>query len=388
MPSASVVRPSPRASSMNADTMLWFCGSDVHAAHEGAVDLQARRPACRGGGRATSSRCRSRRSRCGDRPRGGPRRIVCARSGSAIAEDSVISTITFAGSMPPSPIRSRIPFARSGCQNCRGERLKLVVEIDVQLAPRLRLVHELAHDPVADRLDQAELLGERDEVAGRHHRAVGLDPADQRLDTPHPARREVEDRLVVQRPSLALHRLAQAGHELELRRRVERAPVGDHVGVAALLGLQHRRVRVAQEAARLVAVLREQADPDRRRHVELRAAGPERHGERVEDPLRRRLRSSHGHLDVVTVAFEVGQQQQERVPRAPRHQIGLARRLAEPVGDDVQDLVARESPERVVHESEVVDVDADHGDGRPRDASRGRSRAPGAPRTSRGSGAR
>ena len=68
-------------------------------------------------------------------------------------------------------------------------------------------------------------------------------------------------------------------------------------------------------------------------------------------------------LDVVALALEVREQQQERVTRAPRHQIRLSRRLAEAAGDHVQDLVAGEPPERVVHQTEVVDVDADDRDG-------------------------
>ena len=195
------------------------------------------------------------------------------------------------------------PSREVGLPELAGERLKLT-EIDVQFPPRLGLVDELPDHPVADRFDQTELLGHGDEVAGRHHRAVGLDPPDQCFHAAHAARREVEDGLVVQGPPLALHRLAEAGHEPELRRGVQSASVRDDVGVAPLLGLQHRGVRVAQEAARIVAVLRVEADPDRRGHVELRAARSERNGQGVESvgpptpharrPLRRRLRRARG----------------------------------------------------------------------------------------------
>ena len=255
------------------------------------------------------------------------------------------------------------PLREVGLPELTGREVEADGQIDVQLPPRLGLVDELPDHPVADRLDQTELLGHGDEVAGWHHRAVGLDPPDQRLHAAHAARREVEDGLVVQGPPLALHRLAEAGHEPELRRGVQGASVRDDVGVAPLLGLQHRGVRVAQEAARLVAVLRVEADPDRRGHVELRAARSERNRQGVEDPLGRRLRSRDRRFDVVPVALEVGEQEEERVAGPPGDEIGLTGRLAEPVGHDVQDLVAREPAERVVHEAEVVDVDADHGDG-------------------------
>ena len=131
--------------------------------------------------------------------------------------------------------------------------------------------------------------------------------------------------------------------------------------MAALLRLQHRRFRVAQQAARLVAVLREQADPDGRGHVELRPTRPERRSRgnpgcaappsRPEPPP---------PSTFVTLALEVREQQQERVARAPGHQIRLSRRLAEPARHHVQDLVSGEPPERVVHQPEIVDVDADH----------------------------
>ena len=147
-----------------------------------------RRPASRGAATATSTRSRSRRSRCGGPPRAGSQRTCCARSGSIIAEVSVISTSTVDGSTPPSTIRLRIRSARSGCQNWRGDRLNPISSSHVELAPRHRLIHELPHDPVADQLDQAELLGQRDELVRRHHRPVGLDPPDQGLDT-RPSRR-------------------------------------------------------------------------------------------------------------------------------------------------------------------------------------------------------
>jgi hypothetical protein len=132
--------------------------------------------------------------------------------------------------------------------------------------------------------------------------------------------------------------------------------------MAVLLRLEHRRFRVPQEAAGFITVLGEEADPDGSRHVELRAAGAERDGEGIQDSLRSGFGSCHGRFHVVALAFEVREQHQERVARTPGHQIRLARRFAEPGGDDVQNLVARQTPERVVHQPEVVDVDADDGD--------------------------
>ena len=94
--------PIPRASSMNAITMLaalridWSTPLDERTVDLQQVDRDVAEPR-----RATSSRCRSRRSRCGARRGGDPTRISCARSGSIIADDSVTSTTILDGSTPP-----------------------------------------------------------------------------------------------------------------------------------------------------------------------------------------------------------------------------------------------------------------------------------------------
>ena len=99
-----------------------------------------------------------------------------------------------------------------------GREVEPDLELHVELAPCHGLIHELPYDPIADQLDQAEVLGQRDELVGRHHRSVGLDPPDQGLDASHRARVELHDRLVVEGPSLALDGLAESGDELQLGR--------------------------------------------------------------------------------------------------------------------------------------------------------------------------
>ena len=51
-----------------------------------------------------------------------------------------------------------------------------------QRLERLRLAAALAQHPAADRHDQAHLLGERDELRRRDEAALGVVPAQQRLD--------------------------------------------------------------------------------------------------------------------------------------------------------------------------------------------------------------
>ena len=111
-------------------------------------------------------------------------------------------------------------------------------------------------------------------------------------------------------------------------------------------------------------VEREHADPLARGDVELGARDLERRLERsctrtATDSaaiVRRRSRlDRRGEV-------EVAQQQQELVAPGPGHQVGVARRFAEAVGQEHDQLVADVVAKRVVHQLEVVEVDGDHGD--------------------------
>ena len=52
--------------------------------------------------------------------------------------------------------------------------------------------------PFADRHDQADFLGERDELVGRDQPALGMVPAQQRLEAGDLAGLQVDERLVVE----------------------------------------------------------------------------------------------------------------------------------------------------------------------------------------------
>ena len=207
------------------------------------------------------ARCRSRRSRVGGRGRACPRRIAWVRSGSIMAVDSVISTVSRAGSMPAGWSRDMIRSTTSGCQSCRGDRLKLISSVEPVGAPRRVLPAELLDDPVADRFDQAHLLRERDELARLDQATARLRPADQRFDADHAPRGEVDQRLVVEHPALVLDGLPQPraerqlAHGVGVARRVHERPAGTH-----LLAAEHRVVGVPQDRLGVVAVVREDAD--------------------------------------------------------------------------------------------------------------------------------
>src|SRR3990172_5713046 len=188
-------------------------------------------------------------------------RIRFVRSGSVIAVDSVISTITVSGGMEDPSSTSSTRSARCGCQSCRGERLKLT-SISSPCARDSVLAGELGDDPIPYRLDHTHLLGERDELARRDQPAVRVAPADERLSAASLAGREVQDRLVVQDPPLLLHRLAQPRPERELRERVGRGVGEDDVAARPpVLALIHGCVGVLEEILAVRRVARVEADP-------------------------------------------------------------------------------------------------------------------------------
>jgi hypothetical protein len=106
----------------------------------------------------------------------------------------------------------------------------------------------------------------------------------------------------------------------------------------------------------------EQADPDAGADVDLGLVDDERLRERLIDPLRDRLGPQHRAVGPGLVAVEVGEEQQELVAAATRHEVGLAGRLAETLRHRDQQAVAGDVAERVVHQAEVDQVDAEHGD--------------------------
>ena len=177
------------ASSRNADTMLAACGSLVHVTDERTVDLQDVDRHLTEPRQRRVSRSRSRRSRSRKPASCRSQSTRWARSGSIIAEVSVTSTSTVDGSTPAVDDPAQDPLGEVRLPELAGREVEADLELDVELAPCRDLVDELPHDPIADQLDQAELLGQRDELVRRHHRAVGLDPPDQRLDADACARR-------------------------------------------------------------------------------------------------------------------------------------------------------------------------------------------------------
>ena len=152
--------------------------------------------------------------------------------------------------------------------------------------PQRTLMAGLAEDPPAQLADQTALLRERNEVLGHHDTASRMVPADERLDSGHPAVEEAEDRLIDHRELLALERPLQVHLELQALddRRVHARLVHGVAALATALRAVHCEVGVAQQS---FGVPRARGDPDARADEELTSAKVERRLERIEEALRR-----------------------------------------------------------------------------------------------------
>ncbi len=83
------------------------------------------------------------------------------------------------------------------------------------LLPRLQLPARVPEDPAAERRDQAGLLGDRDELPGRHQSQCGMLPAHERLEPGDAVRLERHDGLEVQHELVPIERGPEVGLELQ-----------------------------------------------------------------------------------------------------------------------------------------------------------------------------
>ncbi len=135
--------------------------------------------------------------------------------------------------------------------------------------PEDHLLARFAQHPVADRVDDAGLLRDRDELGGRDDAHLRMVPAQQHLQALDPAGRDVDARLKAEMELVALDRLAQPVPQVQRLDR-DREELGrvELVGVPArVLGAPGRRFGAAQQLVRVVAVLREDAHADADGHI-------------------------------------------------------------------------------------------------------------------------
>ena len=162
------------------------------------------------------------------------------------------------------------------------------LELHARLAPRDALRGGGLQHPLAQRVDQAGFLGQRNEHLRRHAAVLRVGPAQQRLGADDRAVVDAHHRLVVQPQRVVGQRRAQ--------RRLQRVlaqPVLGQVGVeelervaAEFLRPVHRDVGVLQQLFRIVGIVRVHGDADRRRDVDVVLLDLERLRDRVEQLLR------------------------------------------------------------------------------------------------------
>ncbi len=115
---------------------------------------------------------------------------------SCSSTDSVISSSSRSAARPEAARAEITVFTRMlVARNWAGDRL---TARRMWSGQRGRLAAGLAHHPLAERVDQAGLLGDRDEVGRRDHAAVGVVPAQQGLAARDPVGARAEQRLVVE----------------------------------------------------------------------------------------------------------------------------------------------------------------------------------------------
>ena len=226
-----------------------------------------------------------------------------------------------------------------------------------QLAPGRRpgdlLRAGLLQHQRAQLADQAAVLADRDEDIRRDHAALGVVPAHQGLGTDDAAAGHIDPRLVMDADLPLRQRPAQL--DLQLQARLRR---GGHLGTEAhraappgRLGAIHRQIGVAHQRVDVLAVLREDADADRRRDPQFGLRQHHRLGDQRHQPGGTPLCPRGG--------LAVRQQEQELVAPQPCHPLARLERIVQAPCQLHQQLVADRMAERIVDPLEMVQVDED-----------------------------
>ena len=203
--------------------------------------------------------------------------------------------------------------------------------------------------------DQADLLGDGDELRRRHAAHLGMVPARQRLEAGDRAVLEPHDRLIEDRDLLALERAAQVRFERQavgLARAHRRLEHLDAVAADAL-GVIHRELGVLEHLLGAVRLAVGKRDADRGGEEDLAVVERDRRAQRAaqrlgegDDALRLPLRQ---------------QDQRELVAGEPRQRVLRLQQPAEPARQRQQDRIADRDADRIVDLLEAVEIDHHHG---------------------------
>ena len=223
--------------------------------------------------------------------------------------------------------------------------------------PRPQLLARPPEDPLAHARDEADVLGERDELARRQDALLGVPPADEGLDADDRSVPQPVDGLVVQDELAARKGPPEARLEGgALLRLFLHFPREELEAVAPrLLRAVHRGVDVRDERLGVGAVARVHPDADGRFDEEFALLHEERLGQDPEDLAR--------HGGGVGLSRDPVEEEQKLVAADAGHGVVLPDAAAQPIGDLDEKFVAGRVAERVVHALEVIEVE-EHDDER------------------------
>ena len=197
--------------------------------------------------------------------------------------------------------------------------------VDAVLRPRGHLRARGLDDPVAERVDQAEAFGERDEEVGADHAAHRMMPAQQRLDAADHVPARVDLRLIVQFELPAIDGLAQVVDEVELVGHVAvhvRLEQRVRPATGALRGL-HGRVGLGQQTAAIAMIgIDDHAD----RHADLHRSSHDL------QRLLRRFEDAHRQRHAVVARRRAFHEDEELIAADARDGVVVARGDAQPFG--------------------------------------------------------
>ncbi len=243
--------------------------------------------------------------------------------------------------------------ARGDVDVDRG-RLQLGVVAE-HLAPARELAAGEHEDLGPERHGEPGRLAGGEELRGREQPVVGVLPAHERLDGDDRARRQVEDRLIVQAQLAVGQRAPQALLDLGgVQQAPAHAPGRELRARAATLACPRRgRARRAQDLRHRRRPALGQHDTDARRHRQLAPAGEHR--------LRQRGADALGDVERLAVGGDARDEHGEVVAgEAPGGRVGGQHALQARADAD-EHLVAGAVAEAVVELAEAVEVDEQHG---------------------------
>jgi hypothetical protein len=212
----------------------------------------------------------------------------------------------------------------------------------------------LVQHPASEHVDQADLLGQRDEVVGRDHATARMAPAQQRFERHDALIGQHDQGLVVQLECTGLDRLPQVGFEFAP---TACTPIefGAEVAVrstAERLGLVERQVGALQQIVRVRAVDAAERDADAGADRDRLA----RHVERLCDRLHQTAGERLGRGGLLAAVLD----DRELVAAQAGHHVAVAHTIGQALCHQAQQCVAGRVAVGVVHRLETVEVQAHH----------------------------